>query len=412
MSVNDKVVEAGGEFSTKRNLDVWNTAGGAIVSSGNTGEEKIQISGPGGGNVNITGKVNSAFAPNNNQLLVHGDNFSTTAGNNYETTNGGKELRVEENFNIITGSKNFFTSPIADEWMDKYTEIAAAKAAPEYNYGAVGNNTETEYPNGGTADEASGSVEGGNFQPSKAHEDIPALMEGKAADMAATEAQMGTGGNVNVMSAKHIFMQAGTKTAAFDSGIMVPNARNVLKGYEVTDGEAAPVYTSVSGYESKDTSGAIPFGGMHFSAGTKLRFVAGSGGVSIKTAGEANINTTGRLMLGGAEVSIAGGNKSNSGRITMVSDTDLYMEAGTITARNAPNINDVADALHTFVTPQAVFTGNLHVMGDLVVDGNITVKGSTGIEVPNGDVVASGVSLVNHPHTGDSGGTTSPPKPN
>jgi len=409
MSVNDKVVEAGGEFVTKRTQDVWNTAAGSIVSDGNTGTEKLQITHQGGGNINFNSKVNSAFAPNNNQLLVHGDNFSTTAGNNYETTKSNKEQRVEGDFNLITGNKNFFTSPIADEWMEKYTDIAAAKAAPEYNYGAVGNNTETEYPDGGTADADSGAVEGGNYQPSKAQEDIPALMEDKAADMAATEAQMGTGGNVNVMSAKHVFMQAGTKAAAFDSGVMVPNARKVLKGYEVTDGEAAPVYTSVSSYESKDTSGAIPFGGMHFSAGTKLRFVAGSGGVSIKTAGETNINTTGRLMLGGAEVSIAGGNKSNSGRITMVSDTDLYMEAGTITARNAPNINDIADNFHTFVTPQAIFTGNLHVMGDLVVDGNITVKGSTGITVPNGDVVASGVSLVNHTHTGDSGGTTSPP---
>ena len=34
------------------------------------------------------------------------------------------------------------------------------------------------------------------------------------------------------------------------------------------------------------------------------------------------------------------------------------------------------------------------------INGNVTV---------NGDVVASGISLDNHVHTGDSGGTTSPP---
>jgi hypothetical protein len=410
--MNDKVVETGAEFVTKKGLDVWKTYGGAIVSDGNTGQERIQISGPGGGNVNITNNVNSEFAPSNKQTLVHGDQYSTTAGNNFETTKGGKEIRVEEDLTFITGSEKFFNEPIADEWVEKNIELAVSKAAPEYNYGAIGNNTETAYKDGGTPDEESGAVEGGNYQPNASQSDIPGLMEAKAADIASTEAKMGVGGSIKMMTAKHFSLMAGTKAIAFDSGVMVTNARKVLKGYEITDGEAAPVYTSVSNYESKDTSSAVPFGDVHISASAKMRIVTGSGGLSIKTAGEANINTTGRLMLGGAEVAITGGNKSNSGRITMVSDTDLYMEAGIITARNAPNINDVADALHTFVTPQAVFTGNLHVMGDLVVDGNITVKGSTGIEVPNGDVVASGVSLVHHTHGGVSSGESRTSVPN
>jgi hypothetical protein len=405
--MNDRNVETGSEYITKKSLDVWNTPGGAIVASGNTGEEKIQVSGPSGGNININNKVNSEFAPNNKQTLVHGDQFSTVAGNSYERTNGDKEQRFEGNFNIITGSENFFNNPIAEEWLEKNAEIAAAKAAPEYNYGAVGNNSETEYKDGGTPnEEGGGSVEGGNYKPSPAQEDIPKLMEDKAAEIATTEARMGSGGSVNVMSAKHFTVMAGTKAVTFDSGIMVPNARSVLKGYEVTDGEAKPVMTSVSGYESKDTSSAVPFGDIFLSASAKMRIVTGSGGLSIKSAGETNINTTGRLMLGGAEVSIAGGNKGNSGRITMVSDTDIYMEAGTITARNAPNINDIADNFHTFVTPQAIFTGNLHVMGDLRVNGEI---------IADGDIIAGGpggISLLNHTHTdtaGTSAGTTSPP---
>lgn len=40
------------------------------------------------------------------------------------------------------------------------------------------------------------------------------------------------------------------------------------------------------------------------------------------------------------------------------------------------------------------------------IKGNITQKGSI---TNNGDVTSSGVSLVGHTHTGDSGGTTSPP---
>ena len=387
-----KKVESGTEFVTKRGQTIWNNNGGTITFDENTGQERLQLSGPSGGNININGKVNSEFAPNNKQTLVHGNKFETTAGNNYETTKGGKEFRVEENLNFITGSDLFFKEPIAEEWLDKNTEIAAAKAAPEYNYGAVGNNTETEYPNGGTPEEGSGAVEGGNFEPSAAHADIPGLMEDKAADIAATEAKMGTGGSINMMTAKHFSLMAGTKAVAFDSGVMVPNGRKVFKGYEVREGKAVPVYTYVSNYESKDTSGSVPFGDVHVSAATKFRVVTGSGGVSIKSAGETNINTTGRLMLGGAEVAVGGSNKSNTGRITMVSDTDLYMEAGTITARNAPNINDIADNTHTFITPQAVFTGNLHVAGDLIVQGEI---------IANGDIRAGGpggVSLLKHTH--------------
>ncbi len=401
-----KKVESGTEFVTKRTQTVWNTEGGSIVSDGTTGQKKIQITSEGGGNINLNSKVNSEFAPNNKQTLVHGKKFETVAGDNYETTKGGREIRVEEDLTFITGSEKFFNEPVAEEWVEKNQEIAAAKAAPEYNYGAVGNNTETEYADGGTRDSESGAVEGGSYTPSDAHADIPALMESKAADIAATEAKMGVGGNIKMMTAKHMFINAGTKAVTFDSGVMVPNARKVVKQYEVDGGECKPVYTAVSTYESKDTSGSVPFGDVHVSAASKFRVVTGSGGVSIKSAGEVNINSTGRLMLGGSEAAITGSNKSNTGRITMISDTDMFQEAGVIATRVAPNINDVASTQHTFKTPKAVFTGDLHIAG------NVTVEGPDGIRVPAGDVVAGSVSLKNHTHGGVESGTSSTSAPN
>jgi hypothetical protein len=48
----------------------------------------------------------------------------------------------------------------------------------------------------------------------------------------------------------------------------------------------------------------------------------------------------------------------------------------------------------------------------LTINGNVTTNGNTSIngsQTLTGDCVASGISLVNHVHTGDSGGTTSPP---
>ena len=410
--MSNKKVKSGTEFITKRGSIVRNSGAGSYIEEETTGNEKIQITHKSGGNINLNNKVNSEFAPNNKQTLVHGNQYSTTAGDSFSTTKSNKEEVVEGDLSIITGSKRFFTEPIADEWIEKNRDIAAAKAAPEYNYGAIGNNSEAVYPNGGTPDSDSGAIEGGNYTPSEAHADIPALMEAKAADIAETERKMGVGGSIKMMSAKHVFLQAGTKAVTYDSGVMVPNARKVVKQYDVKDGNAEPVYTAVSNYESKDTSGSVPFGDVMVSASSKLRVVTGSGGVSIKSAGETNINSTGRLMLGGAEVAIGGSSKSAAGRVTIISDSDLFMEAGTISTRNAPNINDVADGQHTFITPNAVFTGNLHVVGDLIVEGNITAHGSGGIKATGGDVQSNRVSLNNHTHGGVNTGSGSTRKPN
>ena len=400
-----KEVKSGTEFVNQRGQIVQNSKAGAVVHDETTGQEKIQITQKGGGNVKITDTVNSEFAPNNKQTLVHGDQFSTTAGNNYSTTKSNREERVEGDLTIITGSENFFTTPVASDWIEKNTEIAAAKASPEYNYGAIGNNSDTEYPEGGTPDSDSGSVEGGSYEPTQAHADIPAMLEAKAADIAETEREMGVGGNIKMMTTKHFFLQAGTKAVTFDSGRIVPNGKSVTQKYDVVDGKAKEVKTSTSTYESADTSSAVPFGGITMSASAKMNVVVGSGGVSIKSAGETNINSTGRLMLGGAEVAIGGSTKGGAGRVTIISDSDLYMESGVITARNAPNINDIADNTHTFITPQAVFTGNLHVAGDLIVQGEI---------IAYGDITAGGpggVSLLKHTHGGvetGSGNTSAP----
>lgn len=57
--------------------------------------------------------------------------------------------------------------------------------------------------------------------------------------------------------------------------------------------------------------------------------------------------------------------------------------------------------------------------GNLTVNGSITIAGGSGggtvnasnctVNLTGGDVVADGISLKNHTHTGDSGGTTSSP---
>ena len=411
---NDKKIESGAEYITERGQAVWNTKAGSIVFDENTGQERLQLSHTSGANLNFNNQTVSLFAPNNAQDLTHGNKFSTTAGDAFSTTNSNKEERTYGDYTLITGSQKFFSEPVADNWIAAHLDIAAAKAAPEHTYGAIGNNTDTVYKASGTPEEGSGAVQGGSYKPNPVHKDIPALLEAKAGDIAEIEREMGVGGSIKMMSAKHLYLQAGPKAITFDSGIIVPNGKCVTRKF-VTNGDSlTEVKTAVPVYESKDTSSAVPFGDVHISAGTKLNMNSGSGGISIKSAGEVNLNSTGRLMLGGAEVAIGGSTSGAGGRVTIVTDKDVYIESSDLISMNAPNINISGDDQITYITPEALFTGNLHVQGNLTVQGNITVNGSVGITVPNGDVKAGDISLKGHDHAGDggsgSGPSTGPPR--
>lgn len=398
----DKKIESGTEFVTERKQTVWNLEGGTIASNGNTGEEKLHISHPSGANLNFNNKTVSLFAPNNAQELVHGNKYQTTAGDAFSTTNSNKEERAHGDFTIITGSPSFFSDTIAEEWLTANNDIAAIKAAPEYTYHAIGNNTDIEYQEKGTPNPDSGAVEGGSYEPSTEHADVPAVLEEKAGEIADIERRMGPGGSLKMMSAKHVYLQAGPKAVTFDSGVIVPKGKSVTQKYVVEDGEVTEVQTSVPVYESKDTSSSVPFGDVHVSAATKINMNSGSGGVSIKSAGETNINTTGRLMLGGAEVAIGGSTLGGSGRVTIITDRDVYIDSNIITM-NSKNVNISADDQITFITGDALFTGDLQIAGNLKVEGSI---------VAEKDITAggsSGVSLLKHTHNTsgvESGGST------
>lgn len=71
------------------------------------------------------------------------------------------------------------------------------------------------------------------------------------------------------------------------------------------------------------------------------------------------------------------------------------------------------------LTGDFTINGNTIKNGNLTVNGSITINGGSGggtvnasnctVNLTGGDVVADGISLKNHTHTGDSGGTTSAP---
>ena len=402
----DKVIKSGTEFINERGQVVWNTRAGSIIFDENTTQERLQLTHFSGANLTFNNKTVSTFAPNNMQDLTHGNKFSTTIGDSFSQTNNNKEERTYGDHTFIAGSPKFFTDGLADQWLTEAQDIAIAKAGPEKLYGGTGNNSDSEYPVNGKVNENSGAIEGGTFATNTAQDNVQQLIEEKAITLSNIEKEMGVGGSIKMLTTKHFIVNAGAKPVVFDSGLIVKNGKSVTQSYVIADDKAKEITTSVPIYESKDTSSAVPFGDIHLIAGTKLRSVAGSGGISFTSSGDNSFTGTGRTTIGGAEVAISGSTSGDAGRITLISDTDLYMEAGQVITRNTPHINDVADITHTFITPQAIFTGDVHITGNLYVEGEIVAKG---------DIIAGGrggVSLLNHTHGGVCRDNSNTDKPN
>lgn len=411
------------EHGIDRDEVVWNHNSGSLVFDNTTGKQRVHLTHRSGANWYMNDKVVSTFSPNDLQELARGNVYKTSTGDTFIQSQKNSEHRTYGDFRIITGSPNFFDNPIADDYIENNRDLATAKASPEIDCGGIGNNSGAVFEDKGTPEEKSGAVEGGSYPKSEAQKNVQTLMESKAESNTGIEQLMGEGGNISMMSCKHITLIAGTAAVNYDSGVTISNGRAVKQRTKYVEGDGGArsiesVMTAVPVYESKDTSSAMPFGDIQFKAAAKLNMAAGSGGMKLTSSGDIDITSTGRLELGGSEVAIGGSTKGSGGRVTIVTDKDIFIESGDLITQHAPYINLTADSWVTLETPQVLLTKDCHIQGDLNIQGNLHVQGdivcngSTGITVPNGDVVASGISLVNHVHGGISGGPgkTAPPE--
>lgn len=388
--MNSKV-KSSEAFTNSQGEVVWNTFAGSIVMDENSGKERLQISHITGDNLNFNNKGISLLATNNKQENILGDNFSTTKGDSFVMSQSNKEERTFGDFTLIAGNPGFFTQPLAAKWLQTYQPVAAAKTNPEFNVGGVGVNTNIEFIVDGTPSE-SGAVEGGSYSKNTSQENAQSIMEDAASKLANIETDMGVGGNIKLLTTKNFVLKAGTGTVATDPGIMISNAKEIDGIYFIKDGKAVEQKTSTSVFEEKDTANGVPFGDVHINAGTKVRVTAGSGGVNIKSAGNSNITSTGRTIIGGAEVSIGGGTSQDSGRVTIITDKDVFTQSGVIITFDAPVVKTNASEQYSIKSPQTVIDGNLHIEGDLHVTGSI---------IADKDITAGGrggVSLLKHTH--------------
>ena len=382
------------EKDINRNELVLNQNAGALVFTNTTGKQRVQLTHKSGSNIYMNDKVISTLATNNCQSLTKGDKFDTTERASYEMSYKDMEKRAGGDFNIITGNVSHFKSPVNETYINTGRAIAIAKTAPELQYPAIGNNTGTVFEGKGTPNpDKSGAISGGEWEESEI--DVPKLIEETVPELTRVETQMGTGGNIKLASVKQVTLIAGTTPVNYDSGLIVKNARSVDGEYTINDDNSLTLTrTAVTAFEEKDTSSALPFGSVHIKANGKLMLEAGSGGADLNTSGNVKLTTSGRLLLGGADVTIGGSTSNNAGTVRINVDDDLFLQSDKIVTTTAPIIKTTASSQYSIKSPQTVIDGDLHIAGNLHVTGEITA---------GGDITAGfggrNVSLLKHKHT-------------
>lgn len=405
------------ELNIDRDSHILNQRAGALVFDNTTAQERVHLTHRSGANLKLDNKSYSFFSPNTYQGLVHGKSYITVANDSFETTYKSAEKRALGDFTVITGSKGFFNDSIAQEYVDTYRDAAVLKATPEFKIEAVNNNSGAKHTADGSPGSDSDAVEGGSWKKQTATDKTQEVLKEKTKRLTELEMQMGKGGSIKLLAAKHLYLQSGTAAINYDSGIIIPKGREITKEYRVKDkdkGGQEEIKTSTTTYQSVDTSSAMPFGDITLKAMGKFNMEAGSGGLNITTSGNSTIASTGRLSLGGAEVVIGGNSEaSQSGRVSIVSTTDVFIKSDVIASVVSPNIVMSADTQILLGTPKVHVTkdvyidGNLHVHGNVLVNGHIIcdkyIEAKDYIHAGN-DIVAGAmggrnISLLNHTHS-------------
>ena len=382
------------EKDINRNELVLNQNAGSLIFTNTTGNQRVHLSSKSGANMYMDSKVVSTFAPNNCQSLTKGSKYDTTERSSYERSCQNMEKRAGGDVTIITGNVAQFTDELNKQWLDTFLPVAVAKTAPEMQYPALGNNTSADFETDGSPNsDGSGAASGGNWKKSKL--DVQKLIEEVTPDLTEIEAQMGKGGSIKLVAAKHILLEAGTTPANYDSGIIIKDAIPVDGEYTI-NGDKSHVLNKIAvpNFQEKDTSSALPFGDFAVKANGKLMLEAGSGGVDLNTSGNVKLTTAGRLLFGGADVTIGGGTSNNAGTVRINVDSDVFIESGNIITTSAPTIKTNATSQYSIKSPQTFIEGNVHIAGDLYVTGEI---------IAGGDIIAGGpggVSLLKHTHGG------------
>jgi len=394
------------EVNNYRNKAVWNHTAGALTFNNSTGREYVHVAHKSGSHLTFANQATSEFNPNNRQTLTNGNTFETTKGNRHIVAQE-IEQRVFGDITIMTGDSNLYNSPLLDSYMLEQNKLAAAKASPELMQPGFGNVTGAVYQaKGDSPDPETGSTQGKNFDANPVQQNIQSLYKETQKNLTPYEKLMGNGGHIKLLSGKDILIKAGAVTSNFDTLFINPIGRavNDKLAYDgdktITKKEKSAPY-----FEEKDVASNIPFGNLHIQAGNKLDFNSAAGGITFGTSGPVRIMSQAITTIGGAQINITSGAGGGA-------TGHVFIKSGDLLELEGANVN-VKSGTDVFIEPglsvlgNQVISGNLVIGGNLTVLGNITCKGTINADV---DVIAAGISLVNHTHPTAPNGPISKPQ--
>jgi hypothetical protein len=410
------------ELQTPRTGSIQKAPGSTWVHSGIAGQETTSFTAHGGANLTYSTHTTSEFNPNNRQSHTQGKYIASSKDDFHNLSQGLMEHRAYGDLNLISGSPNFFTTAAADKITAIRGDIAAKMAAPEIAVGGKLNNSGTEFKRSGSVDPKSKSTQNQSFPPAPERQDLPAYLEAKQKELTPLEQQLGSGGNINILSCKHLTLAAGTAPTTFDSAFINPVGRAVAKetvfkqeGDKPYKGKYETVQTAVPQVEEKATATNMPFGNIQFKGGNHINLEAGSGGMNMKSMGSMKVYGTGVTMIHGAQTTVTG-----SAGVAIKSP---FVEVG---GSDCAQIN--AEAPNTHVKGKVTIVGDVVIQGNLFVEKNLTVSGSIfcnqriqasgnitsdqgNIKAEALDVIAQNIRLKKHKHPDGSGPRTAPPIP-
>jgi phage baseplate assembly protein gpV len=368
------------ELNTSRASTTVKTHGATATYTDNTGSATTDYAYHGGASQSYTMMETKAFNPNNMSALTQNDKFETVGHDSYSQVRGMKETRVFGDFNIITGSPNFFTDGLASSYIQKRNEIPAG---PETADEAVGTISGAKYTSKSTPDPKSGSTVGktgatgtkggsATTPPEPAIQNRGQVLPLIQKDLTKIEQNMGVGGNVKIMSCRHLYLQCGAAASTMDPAIIKKKGRQYSGPFttkkkeegspDVKSGKGKPSTNIVepaplvSGpqVETVETTANMPFGNIYLKPSNQLQVDAGTGGIS---------------MISGGTNTISG-----MGNTNIMSPAVLIQGSQSVDVKGVSNVT-LEGAQATVKSPITVIEGNVHIKGTTIIKGDLHVEG-------------------------------------
>lgn len=375
------------ELNTSRASTTIKTHGATTTYTDNTGSATTDYAYHGGASQSYTMMETKSFNPNNMSTLTQNDSYNTVGHDSFDQVKGMKEVRVFGDFNIITGSPNFFTDGLASKYIEKRNEIPVG---PETADEAVGTMSGAKYGSKSTPDPKSGSTVGKTgaaasgsagsaggkavTPPEPAVQNRQDVLPLIQKDLTKIEQNMGVGGSIKLMSCKQILIQAGAAGSTADAAIIKPKGRQYPGAFSTSKADkGAPDAKSGKGKPSTNivdkqplTAGPqvetvaaattnMPFGNIQLRPGNQFDVVAGTGGISLNSGGTNTIQGLGNTNI--------------------MSPAVLVQGSQSVDIRGGSNVT-VETAQTSVLSPITVVDGDVHITGNVIIKGNLHVEGN------------------------------------